>query len=104
MAFITNIEQLDRWRDHVARVYTQEPDTAAMLQLLASEMDRSTWEIRVTQADLIRRYGLSKASASRRWRKAMDTGLVYDTRMIYSHDADGNPAEGRILRLLTPPR
>lgn len=104
MPFVQSFEDLAAWRDHVAREYANEPDTAAMLQLFASELDRGTWDLRITQAILMRKYNLSKAAVSRRWHKAMETGLVYDTQVVFNYSAESRNAEGHIFRLFKPPR
>lgn len=103
MPFVQNTDDLSRWRDYVATQYANEPDTQAMLQLFATELDKGTWDIRVTQAILMRKYGFSRATASRRWNKAMDTGLIYDTRILFEYSHGDRQAEGHIMRLLKHP-
>jgi len=104
MPFVQNTQQLAAWRDYVAVTYVNEPDLAAMLQLFATELDKETWDLRVTQAMLMRKYGFSRATASRRWNKAMDTGLIHDTRVVFDYERGQGSSEGHIMRLFNPPR
>jgi hypothetical protein len=103
MPFVQSWDDLHAWRDFVATQYANEPDTQAMLQLFATELDKGTWDLRVTQAILMRRYGFSRATASRRWNKALETGLIYDTKVVFEYTYGDRSAEGHILRLFKRP-
>jgi hypothetical protein len=103
MEFVNTAEGFMAWRDYVARRYATEPAVAAILQLLAAESDRDTWEIKVTQSMLCKRYGMNPGTTCRWWHRAIDTGLVHVTDICFDVAKDFRNAGTRIILMVKTP-
>jgi hypothetical protein len=103
MAYVGNEEELDEWRIYVACNYIADPPVAALLQLVASKLDRTTWEMVTPRAVLADQLGVSRSTFYRNWDAAMKTRLLDKVRHV-EYEAGNRTIASPVLRLVLPGR
>lgn len=102
MAYVSNLEELDEWRNYCAMRFAHKPHVNMVLQVWAALVDRETWEVSVVRNQLADDLGVTASAFYKNWDLALKTRLA-EKSGFFEYKTAKRTLSAPKLRLVLPP-